>query len=56
MKIRITLELDDDIWGFSNAIDDGSTMEHMRDVALEDAVSFVEGATFIAVEKEADHD
>ncbi len=54
-KIRITIELDDDIWGLSDAVDEGCSMEHMRDVAMEDVGTFVECAKFIAVEKIEPH-
>ena len=50
-KVKVTLLLDDDLWGLLEARDDGYTLDHIHDVLMEDPVSALEGAEVIAVEE-----
>lgn len=43
-KVRISFVIDDDIWGFLEALSDGIGPDGLQEVALEDAVSLIEAA------------
>lgn len=51
MLVKITFEIDDDIWGFSDAIDNGCDEKAMLEVAQEDPIALLEMAKNFRVEK-----
>jgi len=48
--VKVTLLLNDDLWGFLEAREDGYPLEHIHDMLMEDPVSAIEDAEVIAVE------
>jgi hypothetical protein len=51
MKTRIIIEVDDEIWGFCAAIDDGLNMPQMQEIMMEDPAYLIDECTVISVEK-----
>jgi hypothetical protein len=49
--VKVTLLLNDEMWGILEAREDGYPLEHIHDVLMEDPVSALEGAEVIAVEE-----
>jgi hypothetical protein len=50
-KVKVTLLLDDDLWGIMEAREDGYTLEEVHELLMEDPVTALRDAEIIACEE-----